>query len=109
MVRLPHRREALRVMRLEIKRRLREVYKSTPYFLVPFALTTLGALAHAPRWCLITTFVGTWVGLAIWMVRFFQLSRCPACNALLMQLFQPPPYERCPYCHIPYTTEAPGE
>jgi len=54
------------------------------------------------RRCLATTIVGTWVGLAIWMVRYYRLSRCPACNALLMYLFQSPPlYQRCPYCHTP--------
>jgi len=90
-------------IRLEIKRRLREVYKSSLYFLVPFALTTLGAWAHAPRWYLVTMFVGIWVGLVIWMVRYFRLSRCPACNALLMYLFQLPMlYDRCPYCHVPF-------
>jgi hypothetical protein len=90
-------------IRLEIKRRLREVYKSSLYFLVPFALTTLGAWAHAPRWYLVTMFVGIWVGLVIWMVRYFRLSRCPACNALLMYLFQLPMlYDRCPYCHAPF-------
>jgi hypothetical protein len=90
-------------IRLEIKRRLREVYRSSLYFLLPFALTTLGAWAHAPRWYLVTTFLGMWVGLVIWMVRYFQLSRCPACNALLMYLFQlPMPYDRCPYCHAPF-------
>ena len=90
-------------MRLEIRRRLRGVYKSSLYFLIPFALTTLGAWAHAPKWYLITTFVAIWVGFAIWTVRYFQLSRCPACNALLMYLFQSPPlYERCPYCHVPF-------
>jgi hypothetical protein len=86
---------------LEIRRRLKEVYKRSLYFLIPFALTTIGAWAHAPRALLIVTFVAIWIGLAIWMVSFFRLSRCPACNALLMYLFQSPPlYERCPYCQV---------
>jgi len=89
-------------MSREIKRRLREVYKRSLYFLIPFALTTLGAWARAPRPILIATFLGCWVGLAVWMVAFFRLSRCPACNALLMLLFQPPAYERCPYCRAPF-------
>ena len=90
-------------IRLEIRRRMWAIYKGSLFFLVPFALTTLGAWAHAPRWCLATTFVGTWVGLAIWMVRYYRLSRCPACHALLMYLFQSPPlYQRCPYCHAPF-------
>ena len=66
-------------------------------------LTDPGAWAHAPRWVLITTFVGMGIGFVTWTIRYFQLSRCPACNALLMYLFQSPPmYERCPYCHVPF-------
>jgi Flp pilus assembly protein TadB len=88
---------------LEIKRRHREIYKRFLYFLVPFALTTLGAWAHAPRSLLIATFVATWVGLVVWIVNYYRLCRCPACNELLRQLFQRPPlYERCPYCHTPF-------
>ncbi len=88
---------------LEIKRRLREVYKGSLWFLIPFALTMLGTGLHAPRWYLGTAFVGIWVGLIVWMVQYFKLSRCPACNALLMYLFQSPKlYRRCPYCHVPF-------
>jgi hypothetical protein len=88
---------------LELKRRHREIYKRFLYFLIPFALTMLGAWAHAPRPFLIATFIGTWVGLAIWIANYFRLSRCPACNALLTYLFQIPPlHERCPYCHTSF-------
>ena len=88
---------------LELRRRLRRIYACALCFLIPFALTMVGAWAHAPKWYLVTTFAGTWVGLAFWMIRYYQLSRCPACNALLTYLFQSPPmYERCPYCHVSF-------
>ena len=86
----------------EIRRRLREVYKRSLYFLIPFALTTFGAWAHAPRPVLIVSFAAIIVGLAIWMVSYYSLSRCPACNKRLLYLFQIPEYERCPYCHAPF-------
>lgn len=86
----------------EIQRRLKEVYKRSLYFLVPFALTTFGAWAHAPKPVLIVSFAATVVGLVIWLVSYYSLSRCPACHVLLLYLFQPPQYERCPYCHAPF-------
>jgi membrane protein YdbS with pleckstrin-like domain len=94
---------------LEIRRRLKEVYKRSLYFLIPFALTTLGAWAHAPRPVLIVSFAAIFVGLAIWMISYYKLSRCPACSALLLYLFQLPAlYERCPYCHAPFRTHPHG-
>ena len=88
-----------------IKQRKKEVYKRSLYFLVPFGLTTLGAWGQAPRMLLIICFLGTWAGLALWMVCFYRLSRCPACNKLLADLFQTPLlYERCPHCHVAFKT-----
>ena len=87
----------------EIRRRLRENYKRSLYFVVPFALTTLGAWAHAPTPLVIACFWAIWVGLVIWMVSYYRLSRCPACHHFLAYLFQSPPvYRQCPYCHAPF-------
>lgn len=90
----------------EIKRRSTENNKRALYFLIPFALTTFGAWAHAPRPLLIAGFISIWVGLGIWMVSYYRLSRCPVCNHFLAYLFQLPMlYRRCPYCLAPFSSE----
>jgi hypothetical protein len=83
----------------EIRRRMKEYYKRSLYALIPFALTTVGVWAHAPRPLIMASFLAIWVGIVICMVSVYQLSRCPACNHFLAALFQLP---RCPHCHVSF-------
>jgi len=92
---------------LEIKRRQREVYKRSLYFLVPFVLEMIAAALHAPRVLAAAGFAAIVIGWIIWVVYFYRLSRCPACNRLLMYLFQSPMlYKRCPGCHTSFTSSS---
>ena len=87
----------------EIKRRTRELYKRSLYCVIPLAVTTLGAWAHAPTPLVIAAFWLIWVGIVICMVSLYRLSRCPACNARLAFLLAlPPGYRRCPHCHASF-------
>jgi len=90
---------------LEIKRRQKEIYRRSLYFLVPFVVELIAAAMHAPRLWAALGFAAIVIGWIIWVVYFFRLSRCPACNRLLMYLFQTPMlYQRCPSCHVSFTS-----
>jgi len=90
---------------LEIKRRQKELYKRSLYFLVPFVLELIAAAMHASRVWAAAGFAAIVIGWIIWVVYFFRLSRCPACNRLLLYLFQTPMlYKRCPDCQISFTS-----
>ena len=90
---------------LEIKRRQKELYKRSLYFLVPFVLELIAAAMHASRVWAAAGFAAIVIGWIIWVVYFFRLSRCPACNRLLLYLFQTPMlYKRCPDCQTSFTS-----
>ena len=88
---------------LEIKRRQRAFYWRSLYFVVPFVLELIAAAVHAPPVWAAAGFAAIVIGGVIWMVYFYRLSRCPACNRLLIYLFQSPPYERCPSCNTSFS------
>jgi hypothetical protein len=89
---------------VEIKRRQKEFYKRSLYFLVPFALELIAAAMHAPRVLAAAGFAAIVIGFIVWMVYFYRLSRCPVCDRLLIYLFQDPPYARCPSCRTSFTS-----
>jgi len=92
---------------LEIKRRQKEVYKRSLYFLVPFVVELIAATMHAPPIWAAVGFAAIVIGLIIWTVHFYRLSRCPICNILLLSLFGAPMlWKRCPRCHTSFSSSA---
>ena len=89
----------------ELKRRQKEIYKRSLYFLVPFAAELIAAAMHAPPLWAAAGFAAIVIGWIVWVVHYFRLSRCPACNRLLLYLFQwPMLYQRCPGCHASFVS-----
>lgn len=87
----------------EIKRRQKEAYKRSLYFIVPLVLDIIATGMNAPRLVVGIGFVAAIIGFIILMVYYYRVHRCPACNYSLNNLFEA---SRCPRCHTSFTSSA---